>query len=278
MDYQHVKVGKFAELGNGEKMHYHERNGGGDPVIFLHGGGQGAGGWTNWKTNLDPLAAAGYRAICTDAIGYGISSKPPEQDYNFEYLVSALERFVDSLGMDKVSFVGNSMGGAMTLRYAQRNPERINKLLIMGSGGLADMDLYLAQPAIVKLKELGAKMAGGINKAALKEFLQFLCHDPAIVDEEMVNERFEVAQQQSSRAFTSIHIPNLMGEMDKISHLPLYVFWGIDDKAAPAYTGMELLKIFPRSRMLTFSRCGHWVQTEYSTEFNKACIDFLNET
>ena len=124
MDYQHVKVGKFAELGNGEKMHYHERNGGGDPVIFLHGGGQGAGGWTNWKTNLDPLAAAGYRAICTDAIGYGISSKPPEQDYNFEYLVSALERFVDSLGMDKVSFVGNSMGGAMTLRYAQRNPER----------------------------------------------------------------------------------------------------------------------------------------------------------
>lgn len=277
MDYEFVKVGKFADLGNGEQMHYHERDGGGDAVIFLHGGGQGAGGWTNWKTNMNELAAAGYRAICTDAIGYGISSKPPEGDYDFEYLIGALERFVDSLGLDKVSFVGNSMGGAMTLRYAQRNPDRIKKLIIMGSGGLADMSLYLAQPAIVKLSELGAKMKNGITKEGLREFLQYLCHDPGIVNDEMVNERFEVAKNQSSRAFTSINIPNLMPGMDAIGHLPLFIFWGTDDKAAPAYTGLELMNHFPNSRMLIFSQCGHWVQQEYRDEFNKACIEFLDK-
>lgn len=277
MEYKHVKVGKFAELGGGEKMHYHERDGGGEPVIFLHGGGQGAGGWTNWKGNLEPLAKAGYRAICTDAIGYGISSKPPEGDYDFEYLIGALERFVDSLGFDKVSFVGNSMGGAMTLRYAQRNPQRIKKLMIMGSGGLEDMSVYLAMPAIVKLKELGAKMAGGINKDALREFLQFLAYDPKQVNDEMVEERYEVAINQSSRAFTSIHIPDLRPGMGPISHLPLFIFWGIDDRAAPVHTGVDLMRTFPNSRMLIFSQCGHWVQQEYRDEFNQACIGFLNK-
>lgn len=278
MEYQYNQVAHYCDLGGGLKMHYHERNGGGKPIIFLHGGGQGAGGWTNWKGNLEPLAAAGYRAIATDAIGYGLSSKPEDGDFDFDSLVSAFAKFVDTLGFDKVSLVGNSMGGAMTLRYAQKNPERIDKLMIMGSAGLGTMeDTYMKMPAIQLLVDLGKRMKGGITREGLGEFLRFLAYDPNQVSEGMLDERLEIAKLQPARVFSTISIPDIRGEMNKISHLPLFIFWGRDDKAAPVKSGVDLMDSFDNSRMLIFSQCGHWVQQEHQAAFNKACIEFMNE-
>ena len=121
MDYQYNKADQFADIGDGLRVHYNER-GAGEPVVFLHGGGQGSGGWTNWKLNLDHFAREGFRAIAPDAIGYGLSSKPDDAIYSIDFLSQTLERLLDNLGIDKVTLVGNSMGGATAISLPRTIP------------------------------------------------------------------------------------------------------------------------------------------------------------
>lgn len=134
MDFKVMQVGQFVDIGNDLKIHYHER-GGGQPVVFLHGGGQGASGISNWKHNLDYFAQHGYRALAPDALGYGLSSKPEEATFDLTLLNDGLRRFLDALGIHRASLVGNSMGGAMAIKFAQDFPQRVEKLIVMGPGG-----------------------------------------------------------------------------------------------------------------------------------------------
>lgn len=110
MDFKAMQVGQFAEIGDGLKIHYHER-GSGQPVVFLHGGGQGASGISNWKQNLEVVAQHGYRALAPDALGYGLSSKPEEATFNLALLVDGLRQFLHAGHSDVVS-PGPGPGGA----------------------------------------------------------------------------------------------------------------------------------------------------------------------
>ena len=275
MSYQYNREDQYLDLGNGQHLHYNDR-GAGEPVIFLHGGGQGAGGWTNWKRNLDVFAAAGYRAIAPDAFGYGLSSKPDDGTFDFDTLMDYLVKLFDHLGLERVTLVGNSMGGAMSIRYAQENPERVNKLVVMGPGGIGPMERYLAMPAIQRLKELGQE-EGGFTSDKLRRFLEYMAYDKADVDDELVNERYEVARTQPARVFQTLSIGDLRPGLDKLKNLPTMVLWGRDDRACPVESGMEIMQACDNARLIVFSQCGHWVQYERAELFNRLCLDFLRE-
>ena len=274
MDWKHAKVGKYLDLGDGIEMHYHER-GSGDPVIFLHGGGQGSGGWTNWKNNLDHFAAAGFHAIAPDAIGYGLSSKPADVDFDFITLMSGLEKFIDGMGFDKVYLVGNSMGGAMSIRYAQDHLERVEKLIVMGPGGLGPGRRYMEMPAIQMLKDLG-KEGGAVTKAQLREFLEFLTSNTDVVDDDLLDERFEVLQTQPSRVFRTLNIEDLRPRLNILKNLPTRILWGRDDKACPVESGLEMLAECDNAQLTIYSETGHWVQAERKDDFNKLGVDFFS--
>jgi 4,5:9,10-diseco-3-hydroxy-5,9,17-trioxoandrosta-1(10),2-diene-4-oate hydrolase len=68
-----VPEGKFADVGGGLRIHYHEE-GQGSPVLFLHGSGPGASGYSNFRRNYPYFAGRGFRAIVPDTIGFGHSS------------------------------------------------------------------------------------------------------------------------------------------------------------------------------------------------------------
>ncbi|MFZ5493182.1 MAG: alpha/beta fold hydrolase [Pseudomonadota bacterium] len=275
MEYQYNKVANYADMGNGNRLHYHDV-GKGEPVIFLHGGGQGAGGWTNWQHNLQVFADAGYRAIAPDAFGYGLSSKPTDGTFDFETLMECLIKLFDQLGLDKVTLVGNSMGGAMSIRFSQDFPQRVKKLVVMGPGGIGPMERYLAMPAIQKLKELGQE-EGGFSKDKLRRFLEYMAYSKDDVTEQLVNERYEVAVTQPPRVFQTLSIGDLRPRLSILKNLPTMVLWGRDDRACPVESGMEILKECDKARLIVFSECGHWVQYEKASLFNKLCLDFLKE-
>src|SRR5438093_1276353 len=100
-----VPEGKFADIGDGLRVHYHEA-GSGPPVVFLHGSGPGASGWSNFRRNYPEVAAGGFRTLVPDTLGFGYSSKP-DCEYGLAFLVAALARFLDSLAIEKVALVGN---------------------------------------------------------------------------------------------------------------------------------------------------------------------------
>jgi 4,5:9,10-diseco-3-hydroxy-5,9,17-trioxoandrosta-1(10),2-diene-4-oate hydrolase len=276
MEYQHAKVGQYQELDNGLKMHYHERGVGGIPLIFLHGGGQGSGGWTNWKTNLDFFADAGYHAIAPDAIGYGLSDKPEDGNFDFDSLMQALTNFIDKKGFDKVNLVGNSMGGAMSIRFTQDYPDRVEKLTVMAPGGIGPMERYIAMPAITMLKELG-QMEGGFTKERLRTFLEYLTFTPSVVDDELLNERYEVAQTQPAKVFQTLHITDLRDRLHILKKMPLLVLWGRDDRACPIESAMEIMAECDNAKLVVYSETGHWVQAEQNEDFNRTCLEFLRK-
>lgn len=275
MDYQYNTVANYADMGDGNRLHYHDI-GSGEPVIFLHGGGQGAGGWTNWQRNLQVFADAGYRAIAPDALGYGLSSKPADGNFDFQTLVDCLVRLLDQLGLERVTLVGNSMGGAMAIRFAQDFPQRMKKLVVMGPGGIGPMERYLAMPAIQKLKELGQE-EGGFGKDKLRRFLEFMAYSKDDVTDQLVDERYEVAVTQPPRVFQTLSIEDLRPRLPLLKTLPMMVLWGRDDRACPVDSGMEILQACDNARLIVFSQCGHWVQYEKAALFNRLCLDFLQE-
>ena len=126
---QPLPEGEYAEVGPGLRMHYHSL-GKGPVVLFLHGSGPGASGWSNFRSNAAFFAAQGYRCILPDSLGYGLSSKPTDRPYTLGFMAGGAVTLMDALGVDRFTIVGNSQGGAQALQIALDHGERVEKLVL----------------------------------------------------------------------------------------------------------------------------------------------------
>src|SRR5256885_7636415 len=100
----------YADVG-GFRLHYHESGSADAPaVVFLQGGGPGASAWSNFGRNL-PVFAAEYRTLLVDQPGFGPSDKPEVTGQFFTFSADALVNMLDTLGIERVHLVGNSLGG-----------------------------------------------------------------------------------------------------------------------------------------------------------------------
>ena len=93
-------TGVFTEVPGGLTLHHFEA-GSGAPVVFIHGSGPGASGFSNFKHNYPQFAAAGQRAIVVDLPGYGASSKPADVQYTLDFFVSALRAQLTANGIGR---------------------------------------------------------------------------------------------------------------------------------------------------------------------------------
>ena len=118
----------------GKKIFYAE-TGTGPTVLLLHGGGPGASGVSNYSRNIDALAK-NFRVIVPDLPGYGRSTKGVDQPDPFGYLANGIRGLMNQLGIDTAHLVGNSYGGACALRLALDTPDRVEKMVLMGPGGI----------------------------------------------------------------------------------------------------------------------------------------------
>jgi pimeloyl-ACP methyl ester carboxylesterase len=96
------------------------------PVVFLHAG---VCDWRMWQSQIEAVAAAGYRAVAYDRRGYGETVSPDEE---FNHL-DDLEDVLDALGIHAAIFVGCSMGGGLAIDFALDNPERTVGLVLIGT-------------------------------------------------------------------------------------------------------------------------------------------------
>src|SRR5690606_35970953 len=133
--------GKYADLPNGHRIHYQDL-GQGPVVVFLHGSGSGASGHSNFKGNYPQLVENGYLVIVPDLIGYGYSDKPDDVDYPLDFFVECVKQTLDQIGVDRYSLVGNSLGGAIAIKYALDYPDNVEKLVLMAPGGVDDQPDY----------------------------------------------------------------------------------------------------------------------------------------
>jgi 4,5:9,10-diseco-3-hydroxy-5,9,17-trioxoandrosta-1(10),2-diene-4-oate hydrolase len=95
------------------------------------------------------------------------------------------------------------------------------------------------------------------------------------VDHELVDERWQTLQSQNAHVLATMAIPDLTDRLKEIQH-PVLVFWGMEDHFCPVSGVWKILKHCHCAQAEIFNRCGHWVMTEYPSEFNRRCLDFLD--
>ena len=268
-----IPFGKQATLQNGLTLHYHEA-GSGTPVVFLHGSGPGASGYSNFKENYPVFAQHGHRVIVPDLPGYGLSSKPEDAEYVLDFFVTALRQFLQVLGITRCALVGNSLGGAIALKYALDYPGDVTQLVLMAPGGVEERETYFRMEGIQKMVSLFTGRL--LNPDTMRELLTLLVHDPALVTDALVAERLGVCNTQPTTVLSTMRVPNLTERLGELA-CPVLGFWGTDDKFNPVGGVMKLMEHCRNARFLLVNRCGHWVMVEHRDEFNRMCLDFLSK-
>ncbi|MBP6618003.1 MAG: alpha/beta fold hydrolase, partial [Burkholderiaceae bacterium] len=121
----------------GIRTNFHDV-GSGHPVLLIHGSGAGVSAWANWRLVM-PVLAQQARVIAPDMVGFGFTDRldlsQPGQRYDMDTWVRQAVGVLDALGIEKTDLVGNSFGGALALALSIRHPQRVRRLVLMGSVG-----------------------------------------------------------------------------------------------------------------------------------------------
>ena len=270
-----VPEGKYVDVGGGITMHYHEAGTGDRGVIlFVHGSGPGASGWSNFKGNYPFLAERGYRTLVPDTMGYGYSTKPEEGTFSLDDVAAQYRGLLDALGVDRVTVVGNSQGGAVAITMALNYPDLVDKLVLMAPGGLESRETYMAMEGIKAMIRVLYKE--GVSKETMRKVFTLQLHDESKITDEVIEERYQVAMTQHKDNIARIHVAN---QEDRLSEIqcPVLCFWGANDKFCPASGASKIASRCPSSRTMLIASCGHWVMVEYPKLFNELTLKFLHD-
>ena len=257
--------GSYAKLSNGMNLHYLEFNSDVDQVgtvIFIHGSGPGASGWSNFKKNVNALSETGYRVIVIDIPGYGQTSKPTDAIYNLDFFTHYLDEFLVQKNITQAILIGNSLGGAIAIGYALDHPDKVSHLILMATGGIEEREIYFATEGIQAMVKypMGSPE---FTKEVLGELLKLLVFDPKHVTQELIDERWQILQTQNAQVLASMQIPNLTDRLQELS-IPILGFWGYEDKFCPISGAHTIISHCNDARMNMLSQCGHWVMIEHS--------------
>ena len=241
-------------------------------VVFIHGSGPGASGQSNFRQNADAFAAAGFRVVLPDLIGYGASSKPAGIDYTLALFTDTLHDALVRLGIAKAVLIGNSLGGGIALQMALDHPGFVDRLILMAPGCIEEREDYFRMPGIARM----VSSFGGpdFTEDEQRRLLTNLVHDPVHITDALVKERYAVARTQPKDVIVRMRTPNLQPRLGEIK-MPILVFWGSEERFMPL-TGIDhFLRQCDDVRVLTFNKVGHWVQVERADEFNRHATAFL---
>ncbi|MBH0119756.1 alpha/beta fold hydrolase [Rhodococcus sp. HM1] len=265
---------KVVDTPSGQ-VHYHEY-GEGRPVVFLHGSGPGATGWSNFSANMKALGSQ-FRCLAVDMPGWGRSAAvtPAERCHHR----TAVE-FLDALQIESAAFIGNSMGGATCLKVAATAPERVTHIVTMGAGAGGSKLFGPADGPTEGLKVLQQAYRDP-SPESMRALVDVMTYDPAFASDALAEERSRNAKSVPH------HLENFItgigkdrphratdAELASIS-VPALIIHGRDDRVVHFENGLKLCTLIPDSRLLLLNRCGHWAQLEHAEEFNRSVAGFL---
>src|SRR4026209_971961 len=119
----------YAEVGD-VRLHYVDA-GDGPLIVLLHGFPEF---WFGWRSQIAPLAAAGFRVVAPDTRGYNLSSKPEAfEAYGVDLLAADIRGLIEELGAESARLVGHDWGGSIAWTVAMNHPEVVDCLAILNA-------------------------------------------------------------------------------------------------------------------------------------------------
>jgi pimeloyl-ACP methyl ester carboxylesterase len=250
-------------------VHY-EVYGRGRPVILLHGW---LGSWGLWQETMAYLGRY-YRTYALDFWGFGESGKKRDT-YAVQDFVSLVNQFMESLGIIRAPLVGHSMGGTVSLSVAIRYPERVSKVVVVGS------------PIVGSSLALPLKLAGyrgiafllfnmmGAFRLAVRAASPFISKDPRF-PEMMDRDLSRTTLESFLLSIASLRRTDLRPMLDEIK-MPAMGIYGDRDIIVHPRQWEPMSAGIPQARIQRFPTAGHFPMLDTPDEFMQALKDFLSD-
>lgn len=270
------EIGLQVDTG-GYLTNYHDM-GAGEPLVLLHGSGPGVSAWANWR-GVVPAFAESFRVVMPDLVGFGYTAEPA--DFSFEFMhswVAQLDALLDELTLDSVNLVGNSFGGAVALAYVIARPERVRRLVLMGSVGTTG-----------ELTE-GLDQVWGYTPSLdnMRGVLDVMAYNRDLVTDELAQLRYEASlrpgvQERFARLFPAPRqrwLDAVAQRDEDVAAIaqPTLLLHGRDDRVIPVTMSQHLHSLIRDSQFHSFGCCGHWTQIEQATRFVSLVTQFCQES
>jgi 2-hydroxy-6-oxonona-2,4-dienedioate hydrolase len=253
------------------------------PLLLLHGYGGTA---DVWMRNIDAFGEE-YYVVAVDMISSGFTDpvdtagKPPQP-----HAVRHLHKLADKLEFKQFCPMGTSYGGLIAALLYFDMPDRVNKMVLQGSGSAFNEDEALVATLSNVKKNFGPLMDGptidGVRASVKKQV-----YDAGSIPEEMIHVMATAYAQPWMRKAWEQGIDGLLDleacrpyrvrhRLEQLAADTLIV-WGREDPGAVYASGVAASKRMPKARLVTFEKCGHKPMYEYPQQFNREVLAFLKE-
>jgi 2-hydroxymuconate-semialdehyde hydrolase len=274
MSEQRPEIANSVQTG-AFKTNYHDL-GEGYPIVFLHGSGPGVTAWANWN-KMFPLLKDDFRILAPDMVGFGFTERPEDVVFTMNNWVQQTIDFFDAMHIEKANLVGNSFGGALALTMAIKYPERINKLVLMGSMGVSFPITY------------GLDKVWGYTPSFenMEELLELFTYNHSFATKDLIKSRYESSMQPGfQESFSAMFPEPRQGRVESMAGNEQYIrdienetmiIHGRDDRVIPLENSYKLLQMIKNSQLHVFGKCGHWSQIEHTEEFADLLRNFFKK-
>ncbi len=273
-----------AEL-HGHRVIYRAA-GSGPPVVLIHGMVNSSRHWGEVALRL----ADRYTVIAPDLIGHG-DSATPRGDYSLGAHAAAIRDLLTAIGVHHATIVGHSLGGGVAMQFFWQFPERVERLVLVSSGGLGPKVSPLLRLAAVPGASTAAALAAHPRSLALLEGgadrLERRGSSYAVYLQAVARALRPLQQPGARRAFlqTLRSVIDIRGQrvsaVDRLYLLgpvPTMVVWGERDHTIPLEHGREAHELIPNSRFETLPRAAHFPHLEDPDGLAAVLADFIATT
>ena len=258
------------------QVNYVERGRGDRNVLLVHGFGSSI---YSWKEILEALEDE-FHVYAMDVKGFGYTEKPDDADYSLLTLIDFLADFMDAVGVERASLIGNSMGGLLSLATAIDYPERVDRLVLIDSAGYP-----MKLPFLVRVGSLpGVSQVGKLfyGEWTVRWGLREVFFDDAKVTPERVKAYYLPsvtpngidAPRKLLRNFDSVLLEYAARRFKRV-RCPTLIIWGDNDPWIPVENAHRFGTDIPDARVEIIENCGHAPQEEKPEEVIPLLKDFL---
>jgi|SRR5579859_954108 len=248
---------------------FFRRQGQGKPLIILHGL---LGSSDNWHS-LGKLFAETFSVYMVDQRNHGQS--PHSEEFNYQVLTEDLEELVKDNKIEKAHIIGHSMGGKTAMNFAVKNPEAVDRLIVVDivpKKYVVRHDRLIEGMKAIPLEETTSRAQAEVALAGYEP-------DPAVRQFLLKN----LARNGEGKFVWRVNLPAIDRHLQETGAAMIYkgefnghALFITGEKSDYFKTGDEVLikKIFPQARLMSLDT-GHWVQAEKPQEFAQAVLQFL---
>ena len=227
------------------------------PIVLLHGTSASLHTWDGWSQTLSKTR----RVIRFDLPAFGLTGPNPQNDYTLKSYVNFVTAVMDKLGVQRFVLGGNSLGGQIAWETAHALPARVERLILVDSGGYAFVPQSLpAGFQIARMPVLRNLVAYTLPRGIVQNSTENVYGDPSLVQPALIDRYYDLTLRAGNRNALGYRLDQgYVSDEAKIKSLklPTLILWGAKDRLIPPESGQNFARDIAGSKLVMFEVLGH---------------------